>query len=298
MPRAGLNTDRVVAAAMELADEVGLDRLTLAALAVRLGVRQPSLYKHVASLDALQRLISIRAKVEAADVLAQAAIGRARDDALIAMAWAWRAWALAHPGRYQASQRGAAPGDTEHEQVARRSIGVLGAVIDGYGLAGDDAIDAIRAYRAALHGFVSLEADHGFAFPNDVERSFDRLVRALVLALSSWSSLSGPGGEVPDDRAACQGRVGRMDGVIVWVTFAGAWLLVAGPLYQGSVELNELDVDREGIQGKAAAAQATQARPSAWWWLLPPVMYVLHRRWYKALRREMLASSPSPSASS
>jgi hypothetical protein len=80
-----------------------------------------------------------------------------------------------------------------------------------------------------------------------------------------------------------------MDGVIVWVTFAGAWLLVAGPLYQGSVELNELDVDREGIQGKAAAAQAAQARPSAWWWLLPPVMYVLHRRWYKELRREMLA---------
>ena len=192
MPRAGLNTDRVVAAAMELADEVGLDKLTLAALAVRLGVRQPSLYKHVASLDALQRLISMRGKIEAADVLAQAAIGRARDDALIAMAWAWRSWALDHPGRYQASQRGAAPGDAEHEQVARRSIGVLAAVIDGYGLAGDDAIDAIRAYRAALHGFVALEADNGFAFPNDVERSFDRLVRALVLALSSWTSLSGP----------------------------------------------------------------------------------------------------------
>jgi AcrR family transcriptional regulator len=193
VPRAGLNTDRVVAAAMELADEVGLDKLTLAALAVRLGVRQPSLYKHVASLDALQRLICMESKVEAADVPAQTAIGRARDDALIAMAWAWRSWALDHPGRYQASQRGAAPGDAEHEQVARRSIGVLAAVIDGYGLAGDDAIDAIRAYRAALHGFVALEADNGFAFPNDVERSFDRLVRALVLALSSWTSLSGPG---------------------------------------------------------------------------------------------------------
>ena len=80
-----------------------------------------------------------------------------------------------------------------------------------------------------------------------------------------------------------------MDGVIVWVTFAGAWLLVAGPLYQGSVELNELDVDREGIQGKAAAAQATRARPSAWWWLLPPVMYVLHRRWSKAFRQATFA---------
>jgi hypothetical protein len=80
-----------------------------------------------------------------------------------------------------------------------------------------------------------------------------------------------------------------MDAVIAWVTFAGAWLLVAGPLYQGSVELNELDVDREGIQGKTLAAQTTQARPSAWWWLLPPVMYVLHRRWYRALHREILS---------
>jgi hypothetical protein len=80
-----------------------------------------------------------------------------------------------------------------------------------------------------------------------------------------------------------------MDEVVAWVTFAGAWLLVAGPLYQGSVELNELDVDREGIQGKAAAAQTAQARPSAWWWLLPPVMYVLHRHWYKTLRQAMLA---------
>ena len=86
--------------------------------------------------------------------------------------------------------------------------------------------------------------------------------------------------------------------VIVWITFAGAWLLVAGPLYQGSVELNELNVDREGIQGKAAAAQATRARPSAWWWLLPPVMYVLHRRWYRRCAGKCWRSSPGPSASS
>ena len=80
-----------------------------------------------------------------------------------------------------------------------------------------------------------------------------------------------------------------MDGLIAWVTFAGAWLLVAGPLYQGSVELNELDVDREGIAGKVTTAQAAGTRPSAWWWLLPPVMYVLQRRRYSAMRQAMMA---------
>jgi AcrR family transcriptional regulator len=183
----------VVTEAMELADEVGLDRLTLAALAVRLGVRQPSLYKHVASLDALLRLISMRGKTELGDVLSRAAIGRARDDALVAMGNSWRAWALAHPGRYQAAERGAAPGDAEHEEVSRRTVEVLAAVMDGYGLHGEDAIDAIRAYRAALHGFVSLEANHGFAFPSSVDRSFDRLVHALARTLSGWNETS----EVP-----------------------------------------------------------------------------------------------------
>jgi AcrR family transcriptional regulator len=196
VPRAGLNTDRVVAKAAQLADEVGLDHLTLAALAARLGVRQPSLYKHVASIDALQRLISMRGKAELAEVLGRAAIGRARDDALVAMAHAWRAWALDHPGRYQAAERGAAPGDAEHEEVSRRTLAVMMAVMDGYGLDGDDAVDAIRAYRAALHGFVSLEANYGFAFPANVDRSFDRLVRALVRAVSSWSDVPEPGREV------------------------------------------------------------------------------------------------------
>ena len=115
------------------------------------------------------------------------------------MAHAWRAWARDHPGRYQAAERGAAPGDGEHDAVSRRTIAVVAAVVEGYGLDGDDAIDAIRAYRSALHGFFSLEANGGFAFPQSVDRfpqsvdrSFDRLVRALVLALSSWSGVSEP----------------------------------------------------------------------------------------------------------
>ena len=52
VPRAGLNPDRIAAVAAEVADEVGLERLTLAMVASRLGVSGPALYKHVAGLDA------------------------------------------------------------------------------------------------------------------------------------------------------------------------------------------------------------------------------------------------------
>ncbi|WP_374970598.1 TetR family transcriptional regulator [Terrabacter sp. BE26] len=55
MPRAGLSSSSVVAAAAELADEAGWERLTLAALAARLRVRLSSLYKHIDSLDEPRR---------------------------------------------------------------------------------------------------------------------------------------------------------------------------------------------------------------------------------------------------
>jgi hypothetical protein len=52
--------------------------------------------------------------------------------------------------------------------------------------------------------------------------------------------------------------------------FVGAWLLVAGPLLQGAVELRDEEMDREGFERVRPAVQAVP-RPSRWWWLLPPV---------------------------
>lgn len=176
----------MVEEAERIADEVGLSHLTLAALAERLGVRQPSLYKHVAGMGGLQRSIAVRAKNELADVLRQAAVGRARGDAIVSMSHAYRAWAREHPGCYAAAQRAPVPGDADDERASSNVVRVAFDVMAGYELREDDAVDAIRALRAALHGFVTLEAGGGFGLPVDVDRSFDRLVGGLATAFSSW----------------------------------------------------------------------------------------------------------------
>src|SRR4051812_23456632 len=100
MARAGLTAERVVAEAAEVADEVGYDRLTLAAVAQRFGVALPSLYKHVDGLPALHRSLATLATGELGEVMARAAVGRSGADALRAAAGAYRDWARAHPGRY------------------------------------------------------------------------------------------------------------------------------------------------------------------------------------------------------
>jgi AcrR family transcriptional regulator len=197
MPRAGLTPPVVVAEAAALADEVGWDHLTLAALAGRLGVAVPSLYKHVDGLDAVRRGVALLALGEMADRFGSALERAPADDPharLRALADAYREFAGAHPGRYAATVRAAAPGDREHGMASDAVLQTVLAVLAERGLTGDDAIDATRVLRASLHGFVTLEAAGGFGLPRDVGRSFDRLVDGLDRALGD---AGGPSPAVP-----------------------------------------------------------------------------------------------------
>ena len=177
----------MVTAAAELADAAGFDRLSLAALAARLGVRLPSLYKHIDSLDGLRRDVAVLGVTELGAAMSAAAIGRAGSDALRAVANAYRDYGRTHPGRYAATVRAPAVDDAEHTAAAETVLRIVLAVLAGYGLTGHDAIDATRALRATLHGFVALEAGGGFGMPVDVDRSYTRLVDGFDATLHHWA---------------------------------------------------------------------------------------------------------------
>jgi AcrR family transcriptional regulator len=185
MPRAGLDTERVVDAAARIADAEGLDAVTLARVADGLGVRPPSLYNHVDGRGGLLRALALRGVRELTAALRDAAVGRSGADALTATARAYRAYAHAHPGLYAASVAAPAPDDPEHQAAARETVDVVLAVLRGWSLEGDDAVHAARAFRSAVHGFVLLEAAGGFGIPVNLDDSFDRLVATLAGGLAT-----------------------------------------------------------------------------------------------------------------
>jgi AcrR family transcriptional regulator len=185
MPRQGLDTARVVQEAARIADAEGLTEVTLARVASDLGVRAPSLYNHVDGRGGLLRLLSIASVNELADALRDAAVGRSGADALRAIARAYRKYAHEHPGRYTATVSAPAPDDDELAAAGARAIGVLVAVLAGWGFTGEEALQRVRVVRSALHGFVAIEAQGGFGLPLDLDDSFELLLATLIAGLET-----------------------------------------------------------------------------------------------------------------
>ena len=193
MPRAGLDHEAVVALALAVVDDggpTGFADLTLAAVAQRAHVAVPSLYKHVAGLPALRREVARRCVDQLTGALEGALIGLHGADALTAIAWAVRRFAHDHAGRYAATQTDFAAGrpDAALQAAAARTVAVVARVVEEIGVPPERHVDAVRAVRAAVHGFVVLEAGGGFGMPDDLEVSFDYLVTGLVGALARTSA--------------------------------------------------------------------------------------------------------------
>jgi AcrR family transcriptional regulator len=177
VPRAGLSRDAVVALAVEVLDADPHVPVTLAAVAGRAGVAVPSLYKHVRSLDELRDAVAVVGVSQLADAVADAVAGLTGAAAFRAAGWAIRADARAHPGLYLASQP--APGRAASPDLlaaGERAVALLAGVVRRDGMPAAREVDAVRIARAAVHGFVLLEAAGGFGLPDDVDASFDRLL--------------------------------------------------------------------------------------------------------------------------
>src|ERR1700710_841055 len=154
MVRVGITGERLTAAAADLADDIGFDSVTVSALARTFGVKDASLYSHIKNLHDLQSRVAVLALAELADRVAAALAGRAGKDALVAFGNTYREYAMAHPGRYDATRMvldpavAAASAAGRHAQLTR-------AILHGYALAEPHQTDAVRLLHSVFHGYVS-----------------------------------------------------------------------------------------------------------------------------------------------
>jgi AcrR family transcriptional regulator len=186
MPRAGLTTSGVVAAGADFADEAGIGSVSLAALAERLGVKAPALYKHVDSIGDLQHRIATLAMTEFSDALRDTLQGKSGADAIGALFRALQSYIAEHPGRYSATTGAQLKGDDDPLLAATtRFMESVRAVLFGYGIQPDEVDHAVRMLRCMIHGYALLQAANAFQWSNDPDESVAWMIRFVDAGLTA-----------------------------------------------------------------------------------------------------------------
>lgn len=174
--RQRLNRTAVIEMAAHIADTEGLDAVTLSRIASDAGVKQPALYRHVTGIEELWTLLSLRAREQLVHSLTTATTGTTRQDAVTAVARAWRTFVQQHPGLYTATDRVPSVGDADIEHSLAAVVTALTAALDGYNLTPAQRAHSARTLRSALHGFCVLEKDNGHPEPYALDNSLLQLV--------------------------------------------------------------------------------------------------------------------------
>jgi len=177
--------DEIVRAGRDLLESEGLAGLSMQAVADRVGVRAPSLYKRVRSRDDLIRLIAEATLAELTarlDAVAAAEPGTDPIHRLTQLAHAVRAFARTSPEAYRlmfappSDGAGASP-----ESITRSAAAILSVAAE---LAGpDDALDAARTATAWTTGFIGMELAGGFRLGGDVDQAYAYGIARIAAAL-------------------------------------------------------------------------------------------------------------------
>ncbi|MRJ74913.1 TetR family transcriptional regulator [Aeromicrobium sp. SMF47] len=174
----------IVAAGEQILDADGLDAVTMVAVAQRVGVRAPSLYKRVSSR---RELIGMIAAAAADDLRAQLLAADPGDGAprqrLEDLAVAVRTFARSRPAAYRLVFSAGEEDVLSHEQLLAASAPLFAVVAE---LARpDEALEAARTVTAWVTGFIAMELGGEFRLGGEVDAAFDYGIARLADAITA-----------------------------------------------------------------------------------------------------------------
>lgn len=178
--KAGLDKDIILKTAADLADAEGIANVTLKALAEKLGVKPPSLYKHINGLEELNKALMLYGWKSLEKKVTRAAVGKSKEDAIRAIFYAYRDYVKEHPGVFEAMQWYNMYQSEENLQATEEVVAVLFQVLSAYDLQEEQKVHIVRMFRVFLQGFLMVEIHGGFGNPVSITESFDFSLEILL----------------------------------------------------------------------------------------------------------------------
>lgn len=179
-----ISKEAILDAAVGLVEEHGRPELSMRELAEKLGVKTPSLYNHIESMEQLLVEVCNYAVGDFTAALDGAMEGKARDEAVRALAAAYRAYAAQHTGLYRVIMAIPAENDAALSKTAAAIPEPFLRALEGYGLDDTQKMHWQRVLRSVLHGFASQEqAGYFVHYPAGTDESFALTVDCFINGL-------------------------------------------------------------------------------------------------------------------
>ena len=184
MAQKGISRETIIEKAMDIVSQSQEPELSMRELARQLNIKAPSLYNHIGSMDELLRCVSVCAAQRMRDELLSAMGDRQGDEAVYALANAYRTFARRYKGLYKMIMASSKIMDENGHPAAEAMVTPVIEAISHYSLTQEQVMHGQRVLRSIMHGFVSQEETGFFRYyPADVEVSYSRAICAFLCGL-------------------------------------------------------------------------------------------------------------------
>lgn len=160
----------VIQAASDIADEKGLNNVSLKVVAERLNIRTPSLYNHIENLDDLLREVAHNGMRTMNQRMVQAAIGKSGDTAIKAVAIEYLNYMIEHCGIYETIQWATWHGTDETAKIFCEYTDLLKTLILSCNFGTENVTEILNLLTGFLHGYTTLQLRYAFSEPEKVRR--------------------------------------------------------------------------------------------------------------------------------
>lgn len=156
----------VIQVASEIADENGLNNVSLKIVAEKLNIRTPSLYNHIASLDDLLQAVAHNGMKTMNDRMTQAAVGNAGDTSIKSVSVAYLQFMIEHPGVYEIIQWATWHGNEETAKIFDDYKSLLTTLILSCGFKEQVTDEILNLIMGILHGYTTLQLRFALVNPD------------------------------------------------------------------------------------------------------------------------------------
>lgn len=180
MAKKGLDKNAVIERAAGIANEKGLDNVTLKELADSLEIRSPSLYNHISGLPELKREIMLYGWKQAEERILRVSEGMNGYEAIRAMCREFYRYASENKGVFGAMLWYNKYADDGSMKATSGLLSRVYRVMEDMGISRDKAEHLIRTLRGFLEGFALLVNNGAFGHPADIDESFEISLDVLI----------------------------------------------------------------------------------------------------------------------